>query len=162
MLPAKETERIVQTGALFVLGAVEVDAAAAMAGLPTDEFLTQCEAPDVQRQIEAEILRLRITGKSSELRAALALDTLTAKLTTEVETADMLPGTAVRVGEFLLRTSGLEQKRGAELRTAAPEQKFFLAVVNPGDSVPEIPPGTKHGLIINLTGKPLERTNDGE
>lgn len=63
MIPTKKTDRIVQTGTLFMLGAVAVEAAA-MADLPVDDYLTRREVQDVQRQIKAESLRLKLTGKS--------------------------------------------------------------------------------------------------
>ena len=161
-VPTKPDERLVTAVAMLALGVVEAPTAAAFAGLTEESFLEACADPEVLHRAEAERLKLKLTGKSAELRAALALDTLTDQLAERVETDHEMPtSTVVRVGEFLLRTSGLEQTRGADLKAATPNGNFVFAVVRDGEPAPELPDGTAFGLIINLDGqKPRRVTHD--
>lgn len=158
MLPTKPDERLVLVGALLAKGTIPVPLAAMVADMPEAEFLALCATPEFELKVEAELLRWKLTGRGAEIKASMALDTLTEKLAAEVEAGDMPTGTAVRVGEFLLRTSGLEQKRGAELRHEPPEQKFHIAILYDGDPDPVIPEGHR-GFSIRLGKKPDGGTN---
>lgn len=154
--PTKPDERLIYSVAIYAEGLVpSASVAAAMAGISERQFVDACEDPAIIRRVEAESLRWKLTGKTAELRAFAALDTLMEKLAAEVDSTDMPATTAVRIGEFLLRTSGLEQRRSATLRTDPYEKSIFtITTLHPGDPDPE--PTDRPGLIIDLRGKQPE------
>lgn len=121
-----DRESIVRAASLLALGVVDLSTAAIAAGLSAEDFSQQLDDDTVLAAAEKEALRLQASGKASELRATLALDTLVAQLHKSAQTGEISDSAAVRIGEFLLKVSGSADRRTAELRATPPTKTLAL------------------------------------
>jgi hypothetical protein len=115
---SRQFESTVRATALLALGAIDLTTAAIAAGMSDAAFAQELEKESVISAAEAEAMRLRASGKVTELRATLALDTLVAQLQRSAQAGEITDGAAVRIGEFLLKVSGAVERRTSELRIA--------------------------------------------
>ncbi|MCX7143797.1 MAG: hypothetical protein NT123_22685 [Proteobacteria bacterium] len=155
-LAALENERLVQTLVLFAQGVFGNPAiAATAAGITEAAFLDACRDDRVMLRVEAEMVKLRVSGRNAEIKAAQGLDMVVERLVDRIDAAegdDLSDSALVRTGEFLHRVSGVEQKRGAELK-AVSDSKPKARVIIRYDDDPEPPP--EDGgfmLVLNLGG----------
>jgi hypothetical protein len=122
----RDFESVVRAASLLALGVINMPTAAIAAGMSEADFSDQLADEAVLAAAEKEALRLQASGKASELRATLALDTLVAQLHQAAETGEISDGAAVRVGEFLLKVSGATERRTAELRLSQPGKPLCI------------------------------------
>lgn len=118
-LPNKNAE-LLDAAALFASGLVPLEEGAALAALTADEFAATLEDPETLAQLEPHLARMKSSGKLTEARALAMLDKLLTGI--EAQLDDMSPTMATRVAEMLLRVSGIQERRAAEIKHAAPPE----------------------------------------
>jgi len=130
-------QEILDAGAYLALGVANPEEAAALSGLSIEQFMSTLDDPDTLRQLEPHIRQMKLSGKATETRAALMLEKLLTNMESQLD--GLSASMATRVGEFLLRVSGMAERRAAEMKRTAPtEGTGFSVVINLSGYVPEI------------------------
>jgi len=106
---------LIRAGVLLEAGTITLEDAAAAAGKSDTEFL-DAMTPEVMQEIAVEYFKHRLTGRLSESRAMLGLDKLSVKLLADADDPELTTAQALRIGDFLLRLSGMVEKRQAEIK----------------------------------------------
>jgi len=136
LLTDKDSE-LLHWAALFAAGIVTIEEAAAGAESTVSDFTDKLENPVTLAQLECHIAKNKTTGKTSEARALAMLDRLLDVI--EPQIVDLSPSSATRVAEILLKISGLQDRRAAEIKKVAPvEGSGFSISINLGGYVPEV------------------------
>lgn len=118
-LTDKNTE-LLDAGALFASGLTSLEEGAALAALTADEFAATLEDPETLAQLEAHLARMKSSGKLTEARALAMLDKLLVGIDPQIDS--MSPSVVTRVAEVLLRISGLQERRAAEIKRVLPPE----------------------------------------
>ena len=110
--------------------------AAAAAGMDTAEFALVTRDPGLQARASLEARSL--VGPLTEAKAERALKTVVERVHHMVETEPDLGVTALQAaGTFLIKASGVEQRRAAELRIETPgEGVFSVQILYRGEQAP--------------------------
>jgi hypothetical protein len=135
---ALESEQL-DAGARFASGIGSAEDAAASCGLTVDDFLSRLEDPDTLEQLEPHLAKMKSTGKLSEARAVAMLETVLINIESQLE--GMSPTMALRVAEVLLKISGIQEKRAAEMKHVVPVGSGFqINIILPPPKVEPVSP----------------------
>lgn len=114
-----KNSELLEAAALFASGLIPLEEGAALAGMTADEFAATLEDPETLSQLETHLAHMKLSGKLTEARALAMLDRLLVGIESQIN--GMSPGMATRVAEMLLRISGLQERRAAEIKRVSPQ-----------------------------------------
>jgi hypothetical protein len=132
-----------------------------MAGLSEGDLLMMAEDPTWQTLVEVETARLR--EKLVEAKALNGLDRVVQRAAEILDGPALSAAALSTIGEFLRKTSGVEQRRAAELRATGGDAAtpFGVAILHAGD--PEPNAGFR-GVVVRLGSRAGRNTSleDGD
>jgi hypothetical protein len=144
---SESSDRALRALVLWCGGIVTCRQAALMAGLSEGDLLVLAEDPTWQTLVEVETARLR--EKLVEAKALNGLDRVVQRAAEILDGPALSAGALSTIGEFLRKTSGVEQRRAAELRATGVDAAtpFGVAILHAGD--PEPNAGFR-GVVVRL------------
>lgn len=143
-------EQIVLALALMVAGIALPEQVSAVVNIPTEALFGLLDDSQMQRVVDAEVLRLRHSGKLADLKAEVLTNRMLDKLLA-ADADEMSTGIAIKIAELGLKF------RNKSPEHDLPKAKFSVVVRMPGDPKPELE--TENGIIIDLSHTQLEGRN---
>jgi hypothetical protein len=124
---------LLDAGVRISSGLETVEQAAVSSGMTLDALLVKLEDPDILAQIEHRHAVMRNTGRIIEARSIPMLDKVLDNIEPQLE--GMSVGTALRVADLLIRLSGIQERRAAEIKRVAPDagEKFSIHIILNGE-----------------------------